>query len=326
MALSVSHKFNKVTRLLHQKFSLKTTKWLGVILAVLAALFAGTINVVGKTLVDPQYTEIDALNPLNLALILGLVTGLFFTPLSKNKTSPRKLGRKTLIFIILLGITDVIAVTTNFFGLIHTSAVNASLISNAEIILVVLIAVAIFHERLHKHEIIPVSLILSGAVLLPLGADLHGNNFSFDNIVFGDFIILLAAVFYAVDISIARYVSKRAPAARISQLSAFAGVPFALILIIIFQIPFDISIQHMPSILFIGIFVTGLAYYFFIIALRLIGAIRTILIYSTTTIFGVLFAGIFLGEVITVFDIGSLAIVGAGIYLLRNKLAKMEDE
>ena len=40
----------------------------------------------------------------------------------------------------------------------------------------------------------------------------------------------------------------------------------------------------------------------------------------------VLFAGIFLGEVITFFDIGSLAIVGAGIYLLRNKLAKMEDE
>jgi len=325
LAISVNHKLNKVTHLLNQKLSLKTTIRLGVILAILAAIFVGTLNVVGKTLVDPQYSDIDSLNPINLALILGLVTGLFFTPLAKNKTSPTKLGRKTLIFIILLGIMDVTAVTTYFFGLTHTSAVNASIISNTEIILVVLIAIVIFRERLHKHEMIPISMILAGAILLPLGADLQGNNFSLDNIVFGDFIILLAATFYAIDISIARYVSRRAPAARISQLSAFAGVPFALLLIVILQIPFDISLQHMPSILFIGIFVTGLAYYFFIIALRLIGAIRTILIYSTTTIFGVLFAGIFLGEEITMFDVGSLGIVGFGIYLLRNKLAKIEN-
>jgi len=78
LAISVNHKLNKVTHLLNQKLSLKTTKRLGVILAILAAIFVGTLNVVGKTLVDPQYSDIDSLNPINLALILGLITGLFF--------------------------------------------------------------------------------------------------------------------------------------------------------------------------------------------------------------------------------------------------------
>lgn len=325
MSLISNISLRRITNLINKKLTTKTTKWLGIIFAISAAVFQGTFNVVGKTLVDSQYAEVTALNPVNLALVLGLVTGLFFTPLSKNKTPPTKFGRKTLIFVLLLGITDVLAVTTNFFGLTHTTAVNASILSNTEIIFVVIIAIAIFHERLQRHEMLPISMILAGAVIFPLGVDLQGSNFVLDNLVFGDFLILLAAVFYAADISIARFVSRRAPATRITQISAFAGVPFALLLIVIFQIPFDIQVQHLPSILFIGIFVTGLAYYFFILALRFIGAIRTILIYSSTTVFGVMFAGIFLGEEITMLDVASLGIISFGVYLLRNKLAKMEN-
>ena len=190
---------------------------------------------------------------------------------------------------------------------------------------VLLIAIIIFHERLNKKEYLPLAMILGGAIVIPLSLDLQENNFSLDNIVFGDFLILLAALFYAIDISIARFVSRRAPVARISQISAFAGVPFALLLILIFQVPFDIQVPHIPSILFMGIFVTGLGYYFFVLALRFLGAIRTILIYSTTTVFGVMFAGIFLGEQITIFDVSALGIVVFGVYLLRNRLAKMED-
>lgn len=325
MTLVTKNTLNRIINLENKKLTPKKAKWLGIILAILAAVFVGTINVVGKTLVDPQYIDIESLNPINLALVLGLVTGLFFTPLAKNKTSPTKFDKKTLIFILLLGISEVAAITTYFFGLSHTSATNASILSNTEFIFAILIAIMIFHERLNKKEYLPLAMILGGAIIIPLGLDLQENNFSLDKIVFGDFLILLAALFYAIDISIARFVSKRAPVTRISQISAFAGVPFALLLILIFQVPFDIQVPHIPSILFMGIFVTGLGYYFFVLALRFLGAIRTILIYSTTTVFGVMFAGIFLGEQITVFDVSALGIVVFGVYLLRNRLAKMED-
>ena len=325
MTLVTKNTLNRIVNLENKKLTPKKAKWLGIILAILAAVFVGTINVVGKTLVDPQYIDIESLNPINLALVLGLVTGLFFTPLAKNKTSPTKFDKKTLIFILLLGISEVAAITTYFFGLSHTTATNASILSNTEFIFAILIAIMIFHERLHKKEYLPLVMILGGAIIIPLGLDLQENNFSLDKIVFGDFLILLAALFYAIDISIARFVSRRAPVARISQISAFAGVPFALLLILIFQVPFDIQVPHIPSILFMGIFVTGLGYYFFVLALRFLGAIRTILIYSTTTVFGVMFAGVFLGEQITVFDVSALGVVVFGVYLLRHRLAKMEE-
>ena len=93
---------------------------------------------------------------------------------------------------------------------------------------------------------------------------------------------------------------------------------------LIFQIPFDVPLEQLPAIVYMGIFVSGLSYFFFVIALRLIGAIRTVLIYSTTTVFGIAFSGLFLGEEITPINIFSVIAISIGIYLLRKKFAKLE--
>ena len=60
--------------------------------------------------------------------------------------------------------------------------------------------------------------------------------------------------------------------------------------------------------------------YFFVIALRSIGAVRTISLYSSTTVFGMVFATLLLHEVITFQNVLSIALVLGGMYLLRNKL------
>ena len=299
---------------------------MGVTLALCAATFASTINVVGKTLVDPSYGFVeDSIHPLNLAILLGFIAGLFFTPFAKGKKHPTKFGRKAFVLVLVLGITDVFAVTTNFFGLHHTTAVNATILINTELLFTMIIALTVFRECVERKEILPLGMIAIGAIVLPLVIDIYENGNFVSGFVFGDIMIIAAAAFFALDISIARYVSTMVPATRISQISAFAGIPFALFLILIFQIPIEIPIEQMPSIIYIGIFVSGLSYFFFVIALRLIGAIRTVLIYSTTTVFGILFSGIFLGEQITEINIFSTGVIIAGVYLLRKKFAKMES-
>ncbi len=306
--------------------SKKTSFWVGITIALLAAIFASTIQVVGKALVDPSYGYVeDAVHPLNLAIFLGLISGLFFTPFAKGKQSPTQFSRKSLFFVIMLGITDVAAITTNFFGLNHTTAVNATILINTELLFVLLIALVVFKERIQKRETFPLALVALGAIILPMGVDIIQNGTFVSGFVFGDMMILLAAGFFALDISIAKFVSKRVPASRISQISAFAGVPFAMVLMMIFQVPFDLPLEQMPVIVYMGIFVSGLSYYFFVIALRLIGAIRTILIYSTTSVFGISFSAIFLGETITELNIVSVTIIVVGIYLLRKKIATMEE-
>lgn len=306
--------------------SKKSAFWCGITIALLAAIFSSTINIVGKALVDPSYGFVeDAVHPLNMAIFLGLISGLLFTPLAKGKQSPTKFSRKSLFFVLLLGITDVAAITTNFFGLQYTTAINATILINAESLFVLLIAVIVFKERIQKRETLPLGLIAFGAILLPIGVDIVQNDTFASGFVIGDMWILLAAVFFALDISIAKFVSTRVAASRISQISAFAGIPFALVLMLIFQVPFDVPFEQMPIIVYMGIFVSGLSYYFFIVALRLIGAIRTILIYSTSTAFGIFFSAIFLGEGITTLHIVSVIIIIVGIYLLRKKMASMEE-
>lgn len=321
--------FSNYTAIVKNTFELKSKKtsfWIGVTIALLAAVFASSINIVGKLLVDPSYGYVeDAIHPLNLAIFLGLISGLFFTPFAKGKKSPKKFGKKALILVIILGITDVLAITTNFFGLHHTTAVNATILINTELLFTIIIAFTVFRERIQKRETVPMGLIAVGAIILPLIMDI-GDNGTFDSgFVFGDFMIILAAGFFALDISIARYVSNILPATRISQISAFAGIPFALLLMLIFQIPFEIPFEQMGSIIYMGIFVSGLSYFFFVIALRLIGAIRTVLIYSTTTVFGILFSGFFLGEQVTGLNIFSIVIISLGVYLLRDKFARLES-
>jgi len=310
---------------LHFK-SKKTSFWVGVVLALLAAIFASTTNIVGKALVDPSYGFVeDAVHPLNMAIFLGLIAGLLFTPIAKGTQSPTKFSRKSLFFVIILGVTDVAAITTNFFGLQHTTAVNATILINTELLFVLLIAIIVFKERLEKRETLPLGLVALGAIIIPLGIDIAQNETFTSGLVMGDMMILLASGLFALDISITKFLVTRIPDTRLMQIAAFAGVPFALVLMLIFQVPFDVPWEHIPIIVYMGIFVAGFAYYFFIIAMRLIGAIRTILIYSTITVFGISFSAIFLGEDITPLNMVSVVITIIGIYLLRKKMASMEE-
>jgi len=71
---------------------------------------------------------------------------------------------------------------------------------------------------------------------------------------------------------------------------------------------------------------TGMSTLFFLMALKMIGTVRTVLLYSTTSVFGVIFSGVFLAETISTIDIMSLVLVLGGIFLLRNRLAGKDHE
>ncbi|MGI0041274.1 MAG: YkgJ family cysteine cluster protein, partial [Nitrosopumilaceae archaeon] len=68
----------------------------------------------------------------------------------------------------------------------------------------------------------------------------------------------------------------------------------------------------------------GMATYFFLVGLKLIGTVRTVLLYSTTSVFGVIFAAVFLQENITLPNVFSIILVSAGLYILRDRLGRNE--
>ena len=314
-----------LTVLTDQKDRLFLSRYFGYVIILAAAALAALLHVISKPLLDYSGPNIVQINPITLAAIIYIINGLFFTPLTKkNADSVSKIDKKNLFLLTVIGIAEVSAIITYFFGLKESTAVNASILTNGEILFSILVAITVLRERLQKKEAPAFFFIAAGIILLPVGYDLYNNGMVLTDLVFGNLLIILSGVFVAIDINLCRYVSNKIGPKKITQVVSFVGAGFAFGLIVAFQVPFDVSVAHLPGIAIIGIFGTGMATFFFLIALRLIGTVRTVLLYSITSTFGVIFAGILLHESITLQNVFSIVLVSAGLYLLRNRLGTIE--
>ena len=298
----------------------------GYIIMIFSAAFTGLTNTFAKPLIDIEgYTTME-ISPITLVAMIYLINALFFTPLTKNCTPLKTIGRRNMFFLVLIGIAEVSALMTYFFGLKETTAINSAILSEGDMIFSMLIAITILRERLRRKELTPFAMIIVGMVILPVGIDLYENGFVFTNMVFCDFLVLLSCLFYALDINLCKYVSKRLDARRIMQISSLVSGVFAVSLMFMFNVPFNVDWSQVPAIVVLSIVGTGLAAFFFIVALRLIGAIRTLLIFSSTSAFGIIFSSAFLGETITLTNVASILLVIGGIYFLRTRLAEDDSD
>lgn len=304
---------------LNSKSKLKTSTTIGFLVAILAAAFSALPNVIPKPLMESNSSEIIP-NPIMLVFALYVINGLFFTGISKNKSPISKIGKKTIFFLILLGIVESSGTLAYTVGLQETSAINASILVNGETIFAILIGITIFRERLAKNEILPFMLIIVGSIFVPLGVDGYEQGWQFSDFVFGDMLIILSGFFYCLDTFIAKKISSSISTLRIVHIMSCSGAIFSLFLIFLFEIPFDITLEQISIMSFVGIFGVGLTMIFFVMALRLIGAVRTVLIFSTATIFSVVYSSFYLSEVISVFNVVSVGIVMFGLFALRNRL------
>ena len=310
--------------MLSGRLSIKKTKY-GYYFIILAAALSALIHVISKPMFESSEHAVE-INPIVMAFLIYFICGIFFTPLTKGTHSISKFGKKDWLFMGIIGLTEVTALITYFYGLSTSTAVNASIFSNSEIIFALVIAMLVFKEKLHIKECIPFSMIIIGMMVLPIGNDLIQNNFSLGELVTGDLLIIFSGFLYAVDITLCKYIGDRFDVKRVTQVVSFVCAVVAISLITIFQIPMDIDLVQLPGILVMSILGTGMSTLFFLIGLKIIGAVRTVLLYSTTSVFGVLFSGIILSETITAIDIVSLVLVLSGIFLLRNRLAEHDAD
>ena len=296
----------------------------GYYFVILAAALAALIHVISKPMLDGVNSQLE-INPIVMAFLIYFICGIFFTPIVKKSKIISKITRKDLTFMILIGIAEVSGLITYFYGISTSTAVNASIFSNSEIIFALVIAMLVFKERLQIKECIPFSMIIIGMMIIPVGNDLYENNFSLEGIVTGDLLIIFSGLLYAVDITLCKYLGEKFDVKKTVQIISFVCAAITISIIALFQIPMDIEWVQLPSILIMSVVGTGMATLFFLMGLKLIGAVRTVLLYSTTSMFGILFSGLILSEEITSVDIFSSALILVGIFLLRNRLAGIEE-
>ena len=274
---------------------------------VSSALF-GSVPTIAKPI-------ISNVNILLLAAASYLIASLAFTPLARrSKISLTRKDYGILIIISVCGAT--VAPLLYFLGLSQSTASDTSLLSNAEIIFTVLLALIFFRERLKPVGFVAVGLVLFGVTIITTNLKVSSSLFHINP---GHLLILGSTALWALDNNLSRIISTRINSARLVQLKYAIGGTIMLVIIFSMRIPFQISTTQIPFVVLLSVLGFGGSLYFFLQSLKRIGIIRTVVIFSMSSVIGLGFAGLFLREQISIFQIIAIVIMLTGIYLINRK-------
>jgi drug/metabolite transporter (DMT)-like permease len=283
--------------------------------ALISSALFGSVPTIAKPI-------ISNVNILLLAAAAYLIASLAFTPLAhRSKISFTRKDYGVLIIVSVCGAT--VAPLLFFLGLSQSTASDTSLLSNAEIVFTVLLALIFFRERLKPIGFVAVGLVLFGVTIITTNLQVSSTLFHINS---GHLLILGSTALWALDNNLSRIISTRINSARLVQLKYAIGGTIMVIIIFSMRIPFQIITTQIPSVVLLSVLGFGGSLYFFLQSLKRIGTIRTIVIFSISSVFGLGFARLFLNEQISIFQIIAIIIMLTGIYLINRKESIKEKE
>ena len=290
---------------------------LGYVAVVVTSLLLGLFPSVSKPL-------ISSVNPLFYTSVCQFAPFFVFTPLSiradrrKKKTGEISLAPRGRVFWIILFssfIGGIAGPIFYFFGLKSTTAADASLLANAEMVFTIVIASVAFRERLNRTGLLAVLLVSIGVVVVATNLEFSNSLLNFAQP--GHLLILMSSVCWGIDNNVITYVSERIDVIKfVTYRSSIVG-PIMLVGSY-FASAFPSDTSSIAKIFVVGLLVFAGSIYFNFQALKWLGAIRSTLIFPISSLFGLLAAYLLLNEVIGIYQIASVGIIFVGIYLMTR--------
>jgi len=277
----------------------------GYIYAVVAAVCGGSITTLTKILLEKN-------GPIPITGLSFSISGLillFYQPTLK----PVKQSAPYLLFLGLVGAA--LAPLMYTFGLNQTTAVNAALLANGEVLFTTIIAYSVFGERLVRAQALRGLLIVGG--LIVVSTDLDITHISFLQGIVGNMLVLGSTVGWAVENNLLVLATRRFDVALLSKFRNLIGGVVVMAVTIIGGYTFEFTVYDDFVLLILAIAITG-ATTLFIAAIKRLGAIRMLLVWSTSTVFGAVFAFVILGEQITAAQLFGGGLILLGVYLFRR--------
>ncbi|HEY0120389.1 MAG TPA: DMT family transporter [Rhizobium sp.] len=239
-----------------------------------------------------QSTAMKAIGPfwfIGLRFAVATIVVLPFVWMENRKVT-KPLTRRNWLSFLLIGIALFGGAATQQLGLLTTTVTNSSFITGLYVVFVPLIAVIFLRRR--PHWIIwPAALTaLSGIYLLSGG--------SFSQLTFGDYLTVVCAVFWAVQITLAGALVSET--GRPLGISAAQFAVTAILALAVAAIAEPISIADIRAalgeILYVGIFSSGLAFALQVIGQRYTSAPQAAIFLSAEALFGASLGALLLGE------------------------------
>ena len=285
--------------------------FLGYIAAIGAAILGGLLPALSKPI-------LEVVNPLFFTAIVTLAPAILFTPISLQATENKHIRRNGLIILAATSVAGgLVAPYLYFVGLRETSASDAALLANGEMVFTVLVAALFFGEKLSKKGLLSLGLLAIGIIAVITGLQFSTSIANFSDP--GHVLILAATLLWGIDNNVTSAITERVNVARIIQLKALIAGGGLLFIAFLFHEAKVADFDQFLEVFLFGLIVFSGSAFLSIQTLKRLGAITTTIVFPITSVFGLFFAYVLLGETISAVQIGSVIVIILGIYLLTRK-------
>jgi len=270
----------------------------------IAVMMFGVAGVIGQFVEVPSVMV--ALGRVICSSILLLIIALV------KKDSLKLESSRDYIGIMLTGAVLAIHWTT-FFQSIQVSSVAIGTITFSTFpLFLTFIEPVVFHERIRAKSIL-------SAVILLIGVAITIPEFSLENqVTIGIIWGMLSSLTYAVITLANRYFSKKYEGRIVSFYEQ--GTAAIVLLPAIFLVPTRWSVQDVVGVAAIGCICTAFAYSLYVSAQKKVKAQTAGIISGMETVYGIVYALIFLGEMPTLRElIGGAIILGVALFTSLSK-------
>lgn len=238
-------------------------------------------------------------------LYVGAGIGMIFIALmrkiKKYEAKELKLTKSELPYTIAMIVLDIAAPICLLFGLNSTTAANASLLNNFEIVATAIIALMVFKEKISTGLWFGIFFVTLSCGILSF-EDISSLRFSY-----GSLFVLLATICWGFENNCTRKISSKDPLQIVLLKGIFSGIGSLIIGLFIGE-----RIEALWSI--VAVLCVGfVAYGFYVYAQRLLGAARTSAYYAVAPFIAAILSLIIFREIpdVTYFVALVLMIVGA---------------
>lgn len=277
-----------------------------VFFAILAAALYALNSPVSKLLLEAVPAKTMA-----ALLYLGAGLGMLLLRLAQKaagrSSNEAPLTRKELPYTVAMVALDIAAPIFLMLGLTRTTAANASLLNNFEIVATSLIALLLFREKISRRLWWAIGLVTLSSILLSLeGAE--SLRFSL-----GSVLVLLACCCWGLENNCTRALSEKDPL-EIVVVKGFGSGLGALVIALASGERFPAALPVVGA-LCLGFVAYGLSIFFYIYAQRDLGAAKTSTYYAVAPFIGAGLSLLIFRQLPGLTFLIALAIMAAGTYL-----------
>ena len=267
---------------------MKKQNGIGITLAILAAALYAINSPFSKILLDYMPSTLMA-GFLYIGAGLGMGAVALIRRIKGVEQTEERITRADIPYTVAMIVLDIAAPIFLLLGLSHTTAANASLLNNFEIVATAIIALMIFKEKISARLWCGIVFVVASCAILSF-EDISSLRFSF-----GSLFILLAALCWGIENNCTRRLSSKDPLEIVLLKGIFSGLGSLIIGLCLGE-----KVTYLWSViavLAVGFVAYGLSIFFYVYAQRRLGAARTSAYYAISPFIGAFLSLIIFGDI-----------------------------